>query len=608
MRLSRRSRPYNRARLWFVVGLFGVSFLAILSRLYSVQIIRHAEFQTRALQQSIRHVTLRPERGRILDRHGRVLATSVLVPSIYVVPRHIENPDVAASQLARVLHRPLTTVRRQLTVKAPFVWLARQVSPPTVAQVRAMGLRGVHFLREPHRYYPKRHLAGQVLGFVGIDEQGLGGLEYLYDRELSGHPRRVVLQRDAVGRQVRLVAGDATRSPRGADLYLTLDEWLQHLAEKEIAARVRQTGAQSGLVIIMQPQTGYILAMASYPFFDPNDFRDSEQRTWQRNRAVTDPIEPGSTFKLVVAAASLEEHTVTPEDTFFCENGAMVYGRRWIRDHKPYGWLSFAEVFEYSSNIGTVKISERLSSFRLYQYIRRFGFGEKSFVDLPGESAGQLRPPQEWSRFSHASLAIGQEIAVTPLQLITAFAAVANGGVLMRPRIVRRIDSPEGTKVFAPEERWRVLSRQTAEKLTEIFTGVVVRGTGKLAAVQGYTVAGKTGTAQKVDPDRGGYSRHKVLTSFVGYVPAEAPQLVVLVIVDEPQTLRWGGRAAAPVFRRIVQQALPYLQIPPAQAQTLRLSALSSRMSPAGEKAFQPSAFPDTSRAAARRLAQIREE
>ncbi|MGQ4809094.1 Stage V sporulation protein D [Candidatus Entotheonellaceae bacterium PAL068K] len=563
-------RPYYRTRLRFVVGLFVVSGLVILVRLYSVQVLRHAEFQEQASQQVIRRVMLRPERGRILERRGRLLAMSTSVPSIYAVPRHIDNPGRAAAQLARVLGQSQPRLQRQLASDAPFVWLARQVQPQTAAQVRTLGLRGIQVQREPHRYYPKHHLAGQVLGFVGIDEQGLGGLEYRYDRELAGRPRQVILQRDAVGRQVRLMAGDAAAPLRGANLHLTLDEWLQHLAEREIAAQVRQTRAQSGLVIVMQPHTGDVLAMASYPFFNPNGFRDPAQRAWQRNRAVTDPIEPGSTFKLVIAAASLEEQTVQPGDTFFCEYGLMQRGGRRLHDHKPYGWLSFPEVFEYSSNIGAVKVSERLSSFRLYQYIRHFGFGEKSMVDLPGESVGQLRSPQSWSRFSHASLAIGQEIAVTPLQLITAFAAVANGGVLMRPRLVRRIDAAQETKDFAPEVRRRVVSRQTAKQLTTILIGVVARGTGKLAAVEGYTVAGKTGTAQKVDSGRRGYSRRKVLTSFVGYVPAEAPQLVILIMVDEPQIWRWGGRAAAPVFRRLAQRALPYLQIPASPAQTLR--------------------------------------
>jgi cell division protein FtsI (penicillin-binding protein 3) len=609
MRPIKRSRPYNRARLWLVVGLFGGIWLAILGRLYRVQIVRHAELYERASQQYIRHVTLRPERGRILDRHGRVLATSVMVPSIYAIPHEIDHPDTVASQLASVLKQSPAAVRRQLTAETHFVWLARQVSPETVAQIQSLGLKGIHFQRESHRYYPKRHLAGQVLGFVGIDEQGLGGLEYLYEHELSGQPRQVILQHDAVGRQVDLVDGASAEPPRGADLHLTLDEWLQHLAEREIAIQVQRTRAQSGLVILMQPHTGYVLAMASYPFFDPNNFRDPQQQAWQRNRAVTDPIEPGSTFKLVVAAGSLEEQTVRPGEQFFCERGTMQYGRRRIRDHDPYGWLSFAEVFQNSSNIGTIKISERLSAFKLYHYIRRFGFGEKSLVDLPGESAGQLRPPQEWSRFSQASLAIGQEIAVTPLQLVTAFAAVANGGMLMQPRVVQRIDRPEGTQIFAPEARWRVLSRQTAEELTAILVGAVARGTGKLAALEDYTVAGKTGTAQKVDPDRGGYSRRKVLASFVGYVPAEAPQLVILVMLDEPQRLRWGGQAAAPVFQRLAQQALLYLQIPPSHAQALGLDIAAGQtlVRHHGDVTSRQSTLPGVWRFVGERLAQTRE-
>ena len=571
--IKQRLRPYNRVRLWLVVGLFGMSFLTILGRLYFVQVVQHVRFSELALEQYIRHLTLRPERGQIFDRHGRVLATSISVPSLYGIPREIVASDTVTRQLATILQQPVATLREHLTVKAPFIWIARHITPEMVKAVQALDLKGVYFQDEPHRYYPKRQLAGQVLGFVGIDEQGLGGLEYLYDRALSGRPRRIILERDAVGRRVRVVAGDTAEPPRGVDLYLTLDEWLQHLAEQEIARQVQQTQAHSGQVIIMQPQTGYILAMASYPFFNPNEFRDLAQQMWQRNRAVTDPIEPGSTFKLVVAAASIEESTVASTDRFFCEHGTMTHGRRQIRDHEPYGFLSFPEVIAYSSNIGTIKMSERLSSLTLYDYIRRFGFAEKSFVDLPGESAGQLLPPRAWSQFSHASLSIGQEIAVTPLQLIAAFAAVANGGVLMQPRIVQRIDRGYEVEDIAPEVRRRVLSRQTAEKLTAILTDVVAYGTGKLAAVSGYTVAGKTGTAQKVDPQRGGYSTHKVFASFVGYVPAEHPQLAILVTLDEPRTSQWGGQTAAPVFQRIAQQALPYLQVPPSQAQTIRLPA-----------------------------------
>lgn len=577
MRRIRDRKPYHHLRLWLVVGGFGLGFLVILTRLYIIQVAGHARWRHMASRQYTRHVTLRPERGRVLDRHGRVLATSIPVPSVYVIPREIENPEVAATQLAQLLPLSPDTVRQRLTSSAPFVWLARQVSPHIVARLRTLKLSGVHFLTEMRRYYPNRHLAGQVLGFVGVDGQGLGGLEYKYDRELSTRPRRVRLQRDAIGRWVRQLTEDVVEPPRGADLYVTLDGRLQHVAEKEIAAQVQRVRAKSGLVVMMQPQTGDILAMAAYPFFNPNAFQDATQRVWHRNRGITDPVEPGSTFKLVVAAATLEEKTVRPDEQFFCENGLLVRGRRRLRDYKPHGYLSFAEVFEQSSNIGAVKIGQRLHPMQLYQYIRQFGFGEKTQVDLPAEDPGLLRHTRQWSSFSHDSLVLGQEITVTPVQLITAYAAVANGGWLMQPRLVQRMVTADAVQDFTPQVRRRILTRQTTKQLTAILAGAVARGTGQPAAVEGYRVAGKTGTAQKIDPVRGGYSRQKVLASFVGYVPAEAPQIVVLVMLDEPQIDRWGSQAAAPVFRRIAQQALHYLQIPPQNVQALPLPATTAR-------------------------------
>jgi cell division protein FtsI (penicillin-binding protein 3) len=408
-----------------------------------------------------------------------------------------------------------------------------------------------------------------VLGFVGVDGLGLGGLEHLYTRELTGTPRQVTLQRDASGRTVQIVDGDPSDQPRGADLYLTLDERLQYVAEKEIAARVQETQAKSGLVVVMHPPTGDILALASYPFFNPNDFQDPKQRVWQRNRAVTDPVEPGSTFKLVTASAALEENVAQVTDMFFCENGMFVHAGRRLRDHHGYGLLSFAQVIEKSSNIGTAKISQRLSDNQLYTYIRRFGFGEKSLVNLPGEEEGLIRPPKKWSRPTHDSLAFGQEVTVTPLQLLAAYAAVANGGWLMRPRMVEHMVQGDDSEFFAPQARHQVLSPQTLERINDILVGVVERGTGKQAAVEGYTAAGKTGTAQKVE--RGGYSHSKILASFVGYVPAEVPQLAIVVMIDEPLRAKWGGEAAAPVFKRVAQQALYYLQVPSRQTQMLSL-------------------------------------
>ncbi len=572
MRRTGRFKPYHGPRLRLVVGLFGLSFCAILIRLAIVQVFEHTYLHDLAARQYSRNITLHPERGRILDRHGRVLATSVPVPSVYALPQEIDNPDAVAKQVAEVLGQPLATVQHQLTSTAPFVWLARQLPPEVGERIQKLNLHGVQVLQETRRFYPKRHLAGQVLGFVGVDGLGLGGLEHLYNRELTGTPRQVRLQRDASGRTVQIVDGDPSDQPRGADLYVTLDERLQYVAEKEIAARVQETQAKSGLVVVMHPPSGDILALASYPFFNPNDFQDPKQRVWQRNRAVTDPVEPGSTFKLVTASAALEENVAQVTDMFFCENGLFVHGGRRLRDHHGYGLLSFTQVIEKSSNIGTAKISERLSDTQLYTYIRRFGFGEKSLVNLPGEEEGLIRPPKKWSRPTHDSLAFGQEVTVTPLQLLAAYAAVANGGWLMRPRMVEHVVQGDDSQFFAPQARHQVLSSQTLERINDILVGVVERGTGKQAAVEGYTVAGKTGTAQKVE--RGGYSHSKILASFVGYVPAEAPQLAILVILDEPLRAKWGGEAAAPVFKRVAQQALYYLQVPSRQTQMLSLETV----------------------------------
>lgn len=566
-------RPFQRARLLIVIGLFAAGFLVIVGRLYGLQVGGHAKWYERASRQYRQQATLQPERGEILDRHGRVLATSVAVPSVYAVPREIEQPERMADTLTMLLNTPDATLRRRLTSRASFVWLARQVSPSTVTQLRAHRLPGIDFLTEMRRYYPKHHLAGQLLGFVDLDGEGLGGVEYVYDQMLQAAPLRVHSLRDAMGRSVRLGLSALPEQPRGTDVHLTIDERLQHVAEKAIAAQVEALEALSGLVMIMNPRSGDMLAIASYPFFNPNAFQDATQQAWQRNRCITDPVEPGSTLKVVLAAAVLEEELIAPGETFFCEEGEMRRGRRRLRDPHPYGDLSFEDVFVYSSNIGAVKIAERLPAEVFYGYLQRFGFGQRTWIDLPGEHAGQVYPPRQWSTFSRDSLALGQEIAVTPMQLIRAFAAIANGGWLLQPRVVAYVEKDGRRQEMVPGPRQRILSRQTTDRLTSILSNAVSYGTGTQAAVEGYTAAGKTGTAQKVDPVRGGYSRDRVLASFVGYVPAEDPQIVVLVMLDEPQRMPWGGMAAAPVFRQVAQQAMHFLQVPPSQMHNLPLPA-----------------------------------
>lgn len=565
MRRLRYFPGYSRPRLYFVVGIFGLSFLAILTRLTIVQVGQYSYWHDSAEAQYERRITVVPQRGRILDRRDNVLAASIPAPSVYVAPRKVKEPEFTAQMIAGIFPSlPEGRLMRQLTSRASFVWLARQVSPEKASALQALGLAGIHIKKETRRIYPRGVLAGSAIGYAGIDEQGLGGLEHQYDSALSAQPLSANGTRDARGRTVSADLDAHSAPPRGADLYLTLDMRLQHIAEKELEEQAEAIGARSGLVVIMDPYTGGILTLASYPFFNPNDYRNEKQRAWRRNRAVTDPIEPGSTFKVVAAAAALEEKTVDLDEVFYCEKGWTRRNNRVLRDHKPFEFLTFPEVIENSSNICMVKINERITSERFYDYIRRFGFGEKSLVDLPGEHPGGIRHPDDWSALSHDSLSIGQEIAVTPVQMVTAFSAIANGGWLLRPRLVDRLVKDDMAQAFKPERRRRVLSQDTANRLTSMLVGVVERGTGAQAALDGYLVAGKSGTAQKAE--NGGYSHSKVVVSFIGYAPAEAPRFVMLVMFDEPQKKRWGGSAAAPVFRSIAKQALHHLQVPPARA------------------------------------------
>jgi cell division protein FtsI (penicillin-binding protein 3) len=544
------------------VGFFGLGFLAILVRLTVVQVGQYTYWRDSAEAQYGRRITVAPVRGNIYDRRNNVLAASIPAPSIFAAPREVRQPGATAQKIVSIFPSlSRSRLEQQLTSKASFVWLARQVSPEKVSALEALKLPGIHIMKETRRIYPRGVMAGSTIGYAGVDEQGLGGLERQYDDVLAAQPLRTNGTRDARGRTVSFDQAAHAGPPRGADLHLTLDMRLQHIAEKELARQAEAIGARSGLVVIMDPYTGGILTLASYPFFNPNDYRNKEQRSWRRNRAITDPVEPGSTFKVVAAAAALEEKTVNLDEVFFCEKGRTIRNNRVLRDHKPFEFLTFPEVMENSSNICMAKVNERIGSEQFYEYIRRFGFGEKSLIDLPAEHPGGIRHPEDWSALSHDSLTIGQEIIVTPVQLVTAFSVIANGGWLLRPRLVDRIVKGDLEQTFKPERRRRILSQQTTNRLTSILVGVVERGTGTQAALDGYLVAGKSGTAQKAENGR--YSHSKVVASFIGYAPAEAPRFVMLVMFDEPKKKRWGGSAAAPVFRRIAAQALHHLQVPP---------------------------------------------
>lgn len=556
-------------RIYVLVGVFALALGALTVRLFDIQILQHQLLAGLAERQYQKSVDLRGKRGTIYDRRMRELALSIDRESIYLNPNEVAKNPEALYYLARVLALKDATIQEKMHSDRQFVWLKRQAPPEESAALRSLGLKGVGFVTESQRFYPKRALAGQVIGFVGTDEAGLEGIEHGYEGTLAGEALRVVLDRDARGRSIALRSETLAQLPQGQDLVLTLDERIQFIAERELRAQVRRTGARGGVVVVMDPFTGEILALANESVFDPAHFREASPKIW-RERAITDTFEPGSTLKALLTAAALEERLVRPDDMFFGEQGSIQVANAVIRDHEKFAWLTFREVIEKSSNVGAIKIGQRLGKERYYDYLVRFGVGSQTGVDFPGEASGVLRPPQQWSEVSLASLSIGQELALTPLQLVTAFSALANGGILVRPHLVKAVLSHgEVVRETAPVHVRRVISEPTARQVTNILQGVVVRGTGKEASVEGYAVAGKTGTAQKFDAAAGRYASQKTLASFVGYLPAERPRVTILVSLDEPQgEMAWGGVAAAPVFSAIARPVMRLLRVPPDGSQS----------------------------------------
>jgi cell division protein FtsI (penicillin-binding protein 3) len=556
-------------RIYVLVGIFALALCALMARLFDIQILQHHLLAGLAERQYQKTIELRGKRGTIYDRRMHELALSIDRESVYLNPNEFAKNPEGLNRLARVLALKEATILEKMQSDRQFVWLKRQVSPEESATLRSLGLKGIGFVTESQRFYPKRALAGQVIGFVGTDETGLEGIEHSYEGALAGEARRVVLDRDARGRSIALRSETLGQLPQGQDLVLTLDERIQFVAERELRAQVSRAGARGGVVVVMDPFTGEILALANESVFDPTHFRDASPKSW-RERGITDTFEPGSTLKAMLTAAALEERLVRPDDMFFGEQGSIQVANASIRDHEKFGWLTFREVIEKSSNVGTIKVGQRLGKERFYDYLTRFGFGNQTGVDFPGEAPGVLRPPQQWSEISLASLSIGQELAVTPLQLTTAFSALANGGMLVRPRLVKAVAGDGGIpRDTAPVHVRRVISESTARQVTSILHGVVARGTGKEAALEGYAVAGKTGTAQKFDATLGRYSSQKTIASFVGYLPAERPRVTILVSLDEPQgDMAWGSVAAAPVFSAIARPVMRYLGVPPDGSQT----------------------------------------
>ncbi|OGQ73937.1 MAG: hypothetical protein A3G40_05170 [Deltaproteobacteria bacterium RIFCSPLOWO2_12_FULL_57_22] len=560
-----------RGRLALSALFFLFLFLAVGLRAFQLQILQGEGLRRLGERQHLKEWIVQPKRGTIFDRAGEPLALSVETQSVYVRPSRLEEPAALARSLARILSLEARELEQRLKTEKPFIWVKRQITPKEAEGIKALDVEGVGMYQEPKRYYPQGQLAGQVLGFVGRDSQGLEGLELRYEDYLRGESASSIVERDALGRRVLVQGVQEIQIPPGADLYLTLDTSIQHLAEKELETAVEKYRAKGGIAVVVEPFSGEVLALSHFPFFNPNSFLRQSSDTL-RNRAVTDSFEPGSTFKAILAAAALEERVIGKEDLIFCEFGKYAYAGKVIHDTKEHGWLPFYKVLQYSSNIGAVKVAERLNKERLYRYIQRFGFGQPTGIDMPGEVPGRVRPVDTWAPIDLATHSFGQGIATTPLQLAMAYAAIANGGFLMRPYVVRRVVGSDGKVLLSnqPHVVRRVVSEEAARLLASMLKGVVSEGgTGVMAGVDGFEVAGKTGTAQKPDLLHGGYAAKKRVASFIGFVPAHDPRLVLLVLVDEPEVNVYGGVVAAPVFRHIASGALRHLGVVPETSELL---------------------------------------
>jgi cell division protein FtsI (penicillin-binding protein 3) len=549
-------------RLLLAASTILICFIAIVGRLGYLQLIRHSEYLARAARQQQRIIEITPKRGSIYDRNMDPLAMSIPVDSVFAVPVEVGDAPLAAQLLSRVLGIPSDVLEAKLASAQTFVWIARKVPPDKKEAVEALDLKGIYFQKENQRIYPKRDLAAHVLGFVDLDEKGLGGIEYELDNQIRGKSEKIVVMADA---RQRWFDGVEAQRERGADVVLTLDEQIQYIAERELTAAIAKTHALAGSVVVMNPNNGEILALANWPKFNPNAANEASPEA-RMDRAVTALYEPGSTFKLITLAAAFDQDIIRPEEVFDCENGAVYLAGHRIRDHEPFGLLTVSDILAQSSDVGAIKIALQLGAPKFYDYIRAFGFGQLTGVDLPGESKGLVRKLENWSAISIGSISMGQEVGVTPIQLITAVSAIANGGLLYKPHAVAELRRDKQILPMpgplAPVEPRRVIRPETAATLRRLMEGVILNGTGRLAHLEGWTAAGKTGSAQKIDPATGRYSRTQLIASFIGFAPINNPAAAILVSLDSPAGEHEGGQVAAPVFKRIAEQVLAYLDVP----------------------------------------------
>jgi len=591
----------NRRQRWFRarIALLGVCVtlvaMLVIVRAFHIQIASGDRLREMAEDQYLRHLRVSPRRGAIYDRHGAELAVSVDVDSVYANPRRLkameQDPRTVAKRIAKILDVDSDRLAKRLAADRYFVWIERRVTPHEATRIRELDIPGVELTAEARRYYPNRHLAAHLVGFADIDGRGIEGIELAYEKQLRGSDRRVEAIRDRRGHVVFADGMEDDRTIQGQSVVLTIDKAIQHIAERELALGVRTFEARGGSVVVMDPSTGEILALANYPPFNPNE-PSRHIAAHRRNRAVVDRFEPGSTVKPFTMAVALAAGAVKPNQSINCENGGTRLGGRLLHDAHPYEWLTPTQILAYSSNIGIAKIALDLGKKALYRGFRRFGFGEPAALGVPGETAGILRHYRRWYEIDTAAVSFGQGMSVTNVQLAAAMSAIANGGRLMQPMLVRRMTDGHGATVEEnkPRVRRQVVPRRVAKLVGQMLTAVTEPGgTAIEAAVDGYLVAGKTGTAQKADYVHGGYAKDKWLASFIGFAPAERPAVVISVVIDEPVIAHYGGTVAGPVFRRIAEVTLRHMGIAPAGRQAVLAKKKEQRIAvaeaePAPEK------------------------
>lgn len=552
-----------KTRIVFVQALMVLAICLLGFKSFEVQVLRAGHLTEKAENDYAKHVSVKGERGQILDRRHYKLATSIDAVSITACPAIIKNPAATAQKLSQILKINRHKLKKQLSTQHRFTWVKRKVPLKQAEQAKQLNLTGIYFENDSKRYYPNKYLAAQVIGFTGREDRGLEGLEFKYNTYLEGRTLKRKLTKDGIGRVLNLDKKQKAQL-KGSSIVLTLDKRIQYLSEQTLEQTVKIHKAKSGMALVMAPGTGELLSIAHYPRFNPNNFSSYDRFNF-RNRAVTDSFEPGSAMKVFTAAAALERG-LAPKSIFFCENGSYRMGRKTIHDTHEHGWLSINQIIKYSSNIGVAKIAETIGSRPLYNFLVDFGFGSKTRIASPGETAGQLIPLAKWTQIDSGAISFGQGISVSAIQLLTGISAIANNGKLMKPILVKQILSGSGEvlKTYQPQVIRQVITPKTARQIRHMMhLAVKEEGTGTKAAINGYQVCGKTGTAQKALKHKKGYAKNKYTSVFGGFAPKDNPVLATLVIIDEPRKGYYGGDVAAPAFKNIMAEAFNYLNIPP---------------------------------------------